>query len=196
MHVIGLTGGIATGKSTVSAMLRALGAPVVDADVLAREVVLPGTDGFAEIARRWPDVVTGGALDRKALGARVFSSADDRAALNAITHPRIAALTAARFAELRDAGAPVAIYDAALIVENGLHRGLDELVVVTAAPEQQLARLVTRDGLTVPEARARIASQLPLSEKVALATRVVDNSGSLAETRAQVLRLWKELHDA
>lgn len=179
MRTYGLTGNIGTGKSTVARLFVQRGVPVVDADLVAREVVQPGQPALAEIAARFPGVVSaGGRLDRKALGARVFEDASERTALNAILHPRIAAEVRARMALLAQQGAPFAMYEAALIVENGLHEGLDGLVVVTAPLEVQLARLKLRDGMTDSDARARIAAQLPAARKIAVADFVIDNAGA------------------
>jgi dephospho-CoA kinase len=176
-------------------MLRELGAPVVDADVLAREVVEPGRPAYEDIVREFGAGVLApdGAIDRKALGARVFGDAAARARLNAITHPRIAQAAQEAVARHAAAGAPVVIYEAALIVENGLHRALDGLIVVSVPAEVQVARTMARDGLDEAAARARLAAQLPLADKLAVASHVVDNSGSPAETRAQVERIWREL---
>ena len=192
---IGLTGGIASGKSTVASMLRARGAPVVDADALARQVVEPGTPALAEIIQRFgPEVLDGaGRIDRKRLAEIVFADAAARADLNRITHPRIAAAASAEVARHTAAGAPVVFYEAALIVENGLQRGFDGLVVVTVPPERQIARLMRRDGLDRRAAEERLAAQLPLAAKLAAATHVIDNGQSEAETRAQVEALWLEL---
>jgi dephospho-CoA kinase len=194
-RIIGLTGGIASGKSTVAAMLRALGAEVVDADAVAREVVEPGTPALAELRARFgQDILDGdGRLDRKRLGARVFSDPEARAAVNAITHPRIAAESQRRIAAAAAAGADVVVYEAALIVENQLHRGMDALIVVAVPEPVQLSRLMARDGLDEAAARERLAAQLPLADKVAAADHVIDNSGSLDTTRAQVADLWARL---
>ncbi len=196
LRVVGLTGGIASGKSTVSAMLRELGAEVIDADVLAREAVAPGTEGLRAVAERFgaeilkPD----GSLDRERLGARVFSSAEDRAALNALLHPRIQALARERAQTAHtERGARVVFYDAPLIVENGMQGLFDGLVVVSLPREFQLERLMARNALSREAAEARLASQLPLEEKVRHATFIVDNAGTLSQTRAQVERLWEEL---
>jgi dephospho-CoA kinase len=193
-RVIGLTGGIASGKSTVGRMLREEGAPVVDADLLARQVVEPGRPAYDDVVREFgADVVApDGTLDRKRLGEIVFADDARRRRLNQITHPRIAAASQAEIAAHGAAGAPVVFYEAALLVENGLHRGLDGLVVVRATPEQQVERCMRRDGVTEEQARARIASQLPLTEKLAVATHVIDNTGTFEDTRAQVKRLWSE----
>ena len=193
LKVVGLTGGIASGKSTVAAMLRELGAEVLDADVLAREAVAPGTPGLADVARRFPFAVVDGALDRAKLGEWIFSRPEERAALNALLHPRIQQLTQQRMEALAARGVRAVVYDAALLIENGLHHVLDAVIVVSAPRELQLERLMARNGLTRAQAEARLASQLPLEEKVKHATVVIDNGGTLEDTRAQVERAWKSL---
>ena len=195
MLVIGLTGGIASGKSTVAAMLRELRAPIVDADLLAREVVEPGTPALAEIASRFgADMLDAdGRLDRKRLAARVFSSDVSRAQLNAITHPRIAEASRAAMGAMAAQGHPVALYEAALLVENRVHLGLDGLIVVAVSEDEQIARLCRRDGIDPDAARARLAAQLPLAAKVTVADWVIDNGGSTDDTRAQVERVWREV---
>ncbi|MFL5303663.1 MAG: dephospho-CoA kinase [Polyangia bacterium] len=193
-RVLGLTGGIGTGKSTVARMFASRGVPVVDADALAREVVAPGTVGNAEIAAAWPQTIgPDGAVDRKRLGAIVFGDPAARARLEAITHPLIQEASASRLADLAAEGHPLALYEAALLVESGRWRDFDGLIVVTASPETQVARAVARGGLTREEAEARIAAQLPAEEKVRVATHVIDNDGALAETEAQVERLLEKL---
>lgn len=193
---IGLTGGIASGKSTVAARFRALGVPIVDADQLAREVVEPGSDGLHEIVHAFgPDVLDEtGALDRKKLGALVFDDPDARKTLERITHPRIGALSMQRMAQLATSGAPYGLYEAALLVENGIHRTLNGLVVVACQPETQLARVMARDGLDEDSARARLAAQKPLADKLAAATWVIWNDGdrealevAVDETHARIL---------
>ena len=136
-----------------------------------------------------------GSLDRKALAVRVFADPAEREALNAIVHPRIAEEVATRMASLAAAGEKVAVYEAALIVENGLQQGLDGLIVVTASPEVQIARLRLRDNMSEEEARARIASQLPAAEKAREATVVIDNGGSQAALGAQLERLIERLRE-
>jgi len=192
--VVGLTGGIASGKSTVARAFAARGVPVVDADQLAREVVAPGTEGLAEIVATFGDdvLLADGALDRKALGARVFHDAGLRQKLNAITHPRIARLSAQRLASV-DVTAPYAIYEAALIVENGLHRAMQALIVVALAPEVQRARMITRDGLSEDEAVRRIEAQAPLAKKLEVADYVIDNSGELTELSRRVDEVHRAL---
>ncbi|MGE5047849.1 MAG: dephospho-CoA kinase [Deltaproteobacteria bacterium] len=187
MRVWGLTGNIGSGKSTVGRLLGAAGIPVVDADEVARAVVDKGRPALREIASRFPGVLLpDGSLDRKALAQRVFADENEREALNRIVHPRIAEEVSVRLGALAAAGHPVAVYEAALIVENGLQTGLDGLVVVVAPPEAQIARLRLRDGMTEAEARARIAAQLPTADKVRHATFVIENSGSEAKLVAQV----------
>ena len=194
IRVVGLTGGIASGKSTVSRMLRELGVDVIDADALAREVVEPGTPGLQQVAARFPGVVgQDGQLDRARLAARVFFDPAERAALNAILHPLIQEEFRRRTAALEQQGKPLVVYDAALLIENGLHQRMDAVVVVNAPEEVQRQRLMERSGLSREEADARIASQMPLREKVQHATWVVDNGGGLESTRVQVERIRQEL---
>ncbi len=191
---MGLTGGIGSGKSTVARMFAEQGVPVVDADQIARDVVAPGTDGLAEIRAAFGDSILApdGSLDRKALAERVFADADARKQLEAILHPRIARASMARFAELASEGHPYAIYEAALLVENGSHRMMSALIVVTASEATQLARVQARDGLSEAEARARMAAQLPLEEKVRVADYVIENDGDVEDTRARA----REVHRA
>jgi dephospho-CoA kinase len=196
VKLFGLTGGIATGKSTVTAMLQDLGAPVIDADLVAREVVEPGQPALAEIAARFPGVVKDGALDRKALGERIFGKEDERKALNAITHPRIQARVMEKSVELANSGAPLAVYDAALLIENRLHEAMEGVILVVADPRTQRERLMQRNNLSAAEAEARIASQMPLDEKKKFATWIIDNSGSREATRAQVDEVWKKLQQS
>ena len=193
--VIGLTGGIATGKSTVSRMFTELGARVIDADIIAREVVERGSAGLSELVDAFgADLLTADdELDRAALGAIVFSDDEARRVLESITHPRIGMLMAQRTTDAANEGYPWVIYDAALIVENQLHLGLDGLIVVSCEPSQQLARVQNRDGLSTAEAQARIDAQLPLVDKLAVADWVIDNSATLNETRKQVDDLHAEL---
>jgi dephospho-CoA kinase len=195
MRVVGLTGGIASGKSTVARMLRELGAEVIDADQVAREVVEPGHPAYHDVVKTFGREVLDAnqQIDRKKLGAIVFADAEKRKELNAITHPRIADLTARKMATLAARGVPVAIYEASLLVENGVHKGLGGLIVVAASEENQIARVMKRDGLSEAEARSRLAAQLPLSEKVKAATWVIHADGTLDDTRAQVVSLWQEL---
>lgn len=194
MKLYGLTGGIASGKSTVSRMLRELGAHVLDADVIAREVVEPGTPGLAEVAARFPGVLgPDGRLDRARLGARVFGDPAERAALNALLHPRIGAAFLEKTQALAAQGVERLIYDAPLLIENGLHAGMDGVVLVWVPRELQKQRLMARDGLEAQAAEARLAAQLPLEEKRQHATWIVDNTGDLISTRAQVEEVWRAM---
>lgn len=195
MVILGLTGGIACGKSAVAALLAAQGVPVVDADQGAREVVAPGSDGLAAVVAEFGVAVLAPdeTLDRKRLGERVFGDATARQRLNAILHPRIAQWSAERFLALATEGHPFALYEAALLVENGAHRAMGGLIVVTARPEVQSARLMARDGIDAAAAQARIDAQWPLAEKAAVATEVIDNSGDREALRAQVDELHARL---
>jgi len=187
LRLVGLTGGIGSGKSTVGQMLQAAGVPVLDADVLAREVVMPGQPAHAEIAATWPDVIQAdGTIDRRKLGHRVFSDPAARTRLEAITHPRIQARALELARALEAEGHRLAFYEASLLVETGGHRKFDGLVVVTADDEQQIARVMARDHSTREHALARLRAQMPAAEKVRAATHLIDNSGDLDGTRRQV----------
>lgn len=195
MRVIGLTGGIATGKSTFSALLRARGAPVVDADALARAVVEPGTPTLAQIVRAFgPELLQpDGTLDRKRLGDRVFADAAARRRLEAITHPAIRGAMVAETLRLAAEGHALVFYDAPLLYEVGLDSILDAVVVVWAPPDVQRRRLVERDGLSPAEADARLAAQLPVDDKAARADVVVENAGAEGELGAKADRLLADL---
>ena len=197
VHVIGLTGGIASGKSTVARLLAERGAAVIDADQLARKVVEPGQPALAELVARFGAAIltADGQLDRKRLGAIAFADADARADLGRITHPRIAAASAQAIAAWADAGANVVFFEAALLVEHRAYPGLAGLVVVAASDDVQEARVVARDGLGREEARARIAAQLPLAEKTAAATWVIHNEGDIAALRTEVDRVVADIEN-
>jgi dephospho-CoA kinase len=190
VHLFGLTGGIASGKSTVAARLRSRGIPVIDADALAREVVAPGTDGLAAIVDAFgPSIlVPDGSLDRKALARVAFADPIARKKLEGITHPRIGQLVMQRASQLAAAGEPLACYEAALIVENGLADAFRPLIVVACSPEVQLSRVQARDQAKVQDAMARIEAQKPTAEKVALADYVIDTGGSLEDNERQTDR--------
>lgn len=187
MRRVALTGGIATGKSYVTARLRAAGVPVVDADVLAREAVAPGTPGLAAIVARFgPAVVTpDGTLDRAALGERVFADASARRDLEAIVHPAVRAAIDDFFAKLPPA-TPLAVADIPLLYETGRAGEFDAVVVVACRPATQVARVMARDGLSRAQAEARVAAQWPIADKVARADHVIETDGSFAETDRQV----------
>jgi dephospho-CoA kinase len=194
LELVGLTGGIGTGKSTVAEMIRALGIPVIDADQLSREAMAPGQPAHAEIAAAWPEVVApDGTIDRRKLGQRVFTDPAARRRLEAITHPRIHELCLHRGRALADAGHRLAFYEASLLVEAGRHRDFDGLVLVTAGEEQQIARVQARDRSSREAALARLRAQLPEAEKKRLATHLIDNSGDRESTRAQVEALVAQL---
>jgi dephospho-CoA kinase len=194
LKVFGLTGGIGSGKSTVAQLFAARGVPVVDADALAREVVVPGAPANADIAAAWPEAIAAdGTIDRKRLGDIVFTDATARARLEAILHPRIAAAADARLAALAREGHWLALYEATLLVESGRWREFDGLIVVTASSETQIARAMARDKLSRSQAEARLRAQLPTEEKVRAATHVIDNDGGVAATEAQVDALLAKL---
>jgi len=190
---VGLTGGIEAGKSEVSARLAALGAVVIDADAIAREVVEPGTEGLAEVVEAFgPEVLRpDGALDRPRLGEIVFADPELRGKLNAIVHPRVGA----RMAELEGEAAPgaIVVHDVPLIAESGRTDAYDLVVVVDAPPRVQTDRLVRRRGMTREQAKARMAAQASREQRLAIADIVIDNSGSLSELDRQVGDLWGEL---
>jgi dephospho-CoA kinase len=181
VHLFGLTGGIASGKSAVAARLRERGVPVIDADQLAREAVAKGSDGLAAVTKVFgPEVLlVDGTLDRKKVAAAVFADEDKRKALNAIVHPIVTMLTFKAASRLRDEGEALACYEAALIVENGVADAFRPLIVVSAPEDLQIARATARDGSTPDEARARIRAQMPLAEKTAVADYVIENTGTL-----------------
>ncbi|MCB9428507.1 MAG: dephospho-CoA kinase [Actinobacteria bacterium] len=189
MRRIGLTGGIGSGKSTVSAMLADLGAHVIDADAIAREVVAPGTEGLAALVEAFgPDILApGGSLNRAALADKAFADEAARERLNAITHPRIAARTADLMRNIPDDA--VLVHDVPLLVEVGLQDAYDMVLVVDAPDEVRVQRLRER-GLDEPDARARIAAQATREQRLAVADVVLDNSGSLDDLKKQVERAW------
>ena len=194
---VGLTGGLASGKSTVAGFFRELGAFHLDADRLAHELIAPGGLAEREVISRFGGGILGtdGAIDRKALAAIVFSDPQARADLNALVHPKVRKEIAQRIADHESGASPaaVALVDAALLVESGIHRDLDALIVVACPEPIQIARAVARGGLSEVEARARIAAQAPLAEKLAVADHVIDNGASLDETKRQVIRVWDAL---
>lgn len=193
-RVIGLTGGIASGKSTVAGILGEKGAWIVDADQLAREVVSVNSPALAEIAESFGDSVIAidGSLDRAQLGQLVFSDESAREKLNAIVHPRVLELSREEIRKATGAGAGLIVYDVPLLFETSRQGEFEGTLVVWVDPLTQLLRLGQRSGLDKDQARARVASQLPLNRKRELATWVIDNSGSPDATRAAVEDLWTE----
>lgn len=192
---VGLTGGIASGKTAVAALLRARGYEVLDADSLGHELMCPGQAAYDDIVREFGGDVLAAemSVDRAKLGAVVFRDAEKRAALNRILHPRILDAVQRWFAALdRNGGPPFAFVEAALLVEAGYRGILDRLVVCWSKPEQQIERLVAR-GLSAEQARLRVAAQMPVEEKRLAADHLIDCSGSLAETERQVEMLLETL---
>ena len=190
---VGLTGGVASGKSTVSAILERLGAVVVDADVLAREVVAPGTDGLAEVVEAFgPDVLSpDGSLDRPALGVLVFGDQARRRVLEGIIHPRVRA----RAAEIEAAAPPgsVVVHDIPLLTETGQGGSFDAVVVVDVPVGTQVARMVEQRGMTREDAEARVAAQASRAERLAVATYVVENTGTVDQLRDRVTEVHAAL---
>ena len=215
MKWIGITGGIATGKSTVSKIIQDLGGVVVDADQLAREVVAPGTFGLGSLVQIFGPVIlargentgsksgglsgtasSGGAepaLDRAALGKIIFAEADKREIVERLLHPLIQRRALEEREKLSNQGLPRAFYDASLIFEKGMKDRFDSVILISTSFEVQKSRLMKRDGLSAADAEARIASQMPLSEKIKLADHVIENDGDTAGIRRQVEELLRKL---
>ncbi|MDW7644308.1 MAG: dephospho-CoA kinase [Desulfuromonadales bacterium] len=195
MMVVGVTGGIATGKSAVVEQFRQLGAAVISADELAREIVRPGEEALVRLVARFgQDILQAdGTLDRKALAEIIFADPAARQDLNRITHPAIARLAADRIASLQRQGETLVIYEAPLLFEAGAESRVDRIVVVTAPAAVQRRRLMARDGLDDQAAQARIAAQMPLADKVRRADFVVENAGSIDDLAAQVRELYGRL---
>jgi len=196
MQLIGLTGGIASGKSAVATRLAEQGAVVIDADVLAREVVEPGTPTLARIAEEFgPEVIAAdGSLDRAALGAVIFTSLEKRAALNGITHPAVGARSHELFAAAAAADPDaIVVYDVPLLVDAGRTDEFDMIVVVNASTETRVARMIAHRGMTRDEALHRINSQATDTERLAVADVVIDANGTIQETLQQADALWAKL---
>ncbi|WP_179395169.1 dephospho-CoA kinase [Lacticaseibacillus absianus] len=194
-YLLGLTGGIATGKSTVAAVFRNLGCPVVDADVIARAIVEPGQPALAAIAAAFGPAMLrpDGTLDRKRLGDLVFNDPAKLAELNAIDYPYLRAAINDALAAAKATGAAVVVGEIPLLYETHYEASFDGVAVVTLPPHLQLARLMARDGLTVSAAQARIAAQMPLADKIARADFLIDNSQGRAVREAQVQSLLAHL---
>jgi len=195
MKLVGLTGGIGTGKSAAAKILREFGAAIVDLDQVARDVVAPGSEGLAEIAKAFgSEMLTEGELNRPAMRARIAADPKARVILNGITHPRIATATFGILGDLREAGCEVAVVEAALMVETGTYRNYPHLWVVVCSPETQLERVMARDGMSQAAAEQFIATQMPIDEKAQFATHVIRNDGTLDELRSELEAAWAELH--
>lgn len=195
MTVVGLTGGIATGKSTVGRLLAASGVPVIDADLTAREVVEPGRPALqAIVAAFGPEVLNAeGRLDRATMRHRITHDADARATLEQITHPAIRVAIFERLGELQSAGHDAAVVEAALMVETGSYTLYPVLIVVACDPETQLRRVMARDGMSESEARALVATQLPLERKTEVATHVIWNDGTEDELAQRTRSVWSQI---
>ncbi len=196
MFVVGLTGGIASGKSVVSEILRKLGAQVIDADEISREVMVPHTKCWKEVVTSYGSEILREDLtiDREKLANSVFNNTEQLDKLNRIVHPEIMKRIDERLREIRlKYPQAIVIVDAALLVETGAYKSYDKLIVVYVNEEMQLKRLINRDGMSREEAKNRIILQLPLSEKVKLADYIIENEGSLVRTRENAEKVFKEL---
>ena len=196
MRRVGLTGGIASGKSTVSRILGDLGVPVIDADVIAREVVAPGSAALGRVVDAFGEEVLSDdkGLNRARLGEIIFSDASKKKILEGILHPEIIAEQDRRLKNIESEGnTPIAVVDAAVMIESGSWKRFDLIVVVDCDESQQISRLCRRNGMREEEAMRRIEAQMPLSEKVKYADHVIDNRGSMDDTRKQVEELIKSL---
>lgn len=198
MLTIGLTGGIATGKSTVSALLRQAGFPIVDADIVAREVVEPGTPTLEKIKLAFgPGIIDNGVLDRRKLGQIVFEDGAQLKKLNDIMQPAISSAMADKINFWRLQNVPILVLDVPLLFERDYDKNklVDKIIVVTASEEIQLFRLENRDQLNNMEARNRVKAQLPMSQKIARADYVIDNNGRIEELQEQVTVLIKKIKE-
>lgn len=194
MITIGLTGGIGSGKSTVSSRLAELGAFIVDADLVAREIVEPGQPALAELAEAFDGVLNpDGTLNRAELARQAFATPEATEKLNAITHPRISARTEELFKQGRESGAQVLVYDMPLLIENGEVDKVDHVLVVDAPDELRIDRLVQHRGLDEDDARRRIAAQIDRATRLNVADTVLDNSGTVEQLLEQVDDFWAGL---
>ncbi|HJC86352.1 MAG TPA: dephospho-CoA kinase, long form [Candidatus Corynebacterium faecigallinarum] len=194
MRIIGLTGGIGSGKTTVAERLRQKGAFIVDADKVAREVVEPGQPALAELAEAFDGVITAeGVLDRAELARQAFATPEATQQLNNITHPRIRERTDELFATAREEGREVVVYDMPLLIENGETETVDTVLVVDTPDETRVSRLVDSRGLDEDDARRRIAAQIDRDTRLAAADVVLDNSGDVEALIDQVDRFWEQV---
>lgn len=198
MLIVGLTGGIASGKSLVSRIFRDLGASLIDADRIVHELLAPGQEAGKEVAEHFGRgiLLPDGSIDRRKLGEIVFNDQEQRAWLNACLHPRVFQVYTAKVKRLgRAAPDAIVVFDAALLIETGFHRKMDRTVVVYADRDQQVRRLGERDRLTPQQADVRIDSQMPLAEKLALADYVIDNRGTREETEQSAREVFAKLRE-
>ena len=195
MKLIGLTGGIATGKSTVAALLTELGAVVIDADEIAREIVEPEQEAWREIVRVFGTEIlqSDRKLNRDNLRKMIFADANARKQLESITHPRIRSRVQERIRDLSAQGAELVVYDAPLLFENGVHHWLRPVILVACSPETQRARLARRDRLSPAEIQRHLDAQMPLADKRKLADYVIENDGDLTELKTNVEAVWKQI---
>ncbi|MGB0646311.1 MAG: dephospho-CoA kinase [Bradymonadia bacterium] len=193
--VLGLTGGIACGKSTVATSFRALGAAVVDADQVSRDVTAKDTLGYERLLSRFGVGILDEQqnIDRTKLGALVFENKALRSELESIVHPLIADESMRQIQTACQTGAPLVLYEAALLIETKRHDAFRPLIVVWCSPEEQMKRLIHRDGLDQEAAKLRLNSQMPIVEKLGFADILIENNGSLATLSARVAAIWKEL---
>lgn len=193
MKVIGLTGGIASGKSTASAYLRELGAVIVDADAISRASTRRGGAAFEAVCAAFGDILgADGEIDRRKLGGIVFADEDARCKLNSIVHPAVMAESRAQIENARASGVKVCILDVPLLFETGMEKLCDETWLIYVPREEQIRRMAERDGLDAAAAAARIDSQMPLEEKLKRADVAIDSSGTIEQTREKLHRLWEE----
>ncbi|UCF91087.1 MAG: dephospho-CoA kinase [Desulfobacterales bacterium] len=198
MIVVGLTGGIATGKSTVSAILQEAGAVIIDADQIARKVVKKGQPAYHEIVKRFGQdiLLPDGEINRRLLGAIIFNDPEKKKSLNRIVHPRVSRETQRNLDRIQaDQPDAVVVLDVPLLIEAGMHEGLAEVIVVYAPENVQLQRLMARDNFAEADARARIQAQMPIETKKDLASIVIDNTGALEKTRQQTLEVYRYLQN-
>jgi dephospho-CoA kinase len=196
MYIIGLTGGIASGKSLVAHVLRDLGAHIIDADRIVHELLEPGQQAWQEVIDYFGKEVLlqSNRIDRRKLGDIVFNNAEKREWLNHCLHPRVFDVYTAQVKNLRDRRPhTIIVFDAALLIETGYHRKMDKVVVVYSEREQQIERLISRDKLTHDQATSRIQSQMPLAEKRSVADYVIDNTGTRENTERQTRDIFKSL---
>lgn len=194
--IVGLTGGIATGKSLVSNELKRLGAHIIDADIVAREIVEPGKPAYGEIVREFGSSILkeDGTLDRKGLGRIVFSDREALNKLNSITHPRIKERIAQEALEIEKRYEdPVIVVDIALLIELGMHTGMSSVIVVYSPEDEQIRRMLQRDGLTEQDARNRLKAQMPIKEKLKYADHIIENTGTVESALARTREVWEEL---